>query len=146
MEFLELNRIRVNRLIASISYTLQKIERQILGLFDAAIIVYWGAIFDTQRHIFERGQSNGGDSLNITLERLMEMKNDALQPINKESLVDIRDIKIKQELPVTEKILEFIALTKNPYLYKYGDKVIRISFSETDVSFEERIKSYFEML
>ena len=76
----------------------------------------------------------------------MEMKNDAVQPINKESLVDIRNIKINQELPVTEKILEFITLTKNPYLYKYGDKVIRISFSETDVSFEERIKSYFEML
>ena len=76
----------------------------------------------------------------------MEMKNNAIRPINKGNLVDIRDVRVNQELPVTEKILEFIALAKNPYIYKYGDKVIRISFSETDVSFEERIKSYFEML
>ena len=74
------------------------------------------------------------------------MKDNAIQPINRESLVDIRDVKINQELPVTEKILEFITLIKNPYLYKYGDKVVRINYSQTDISFEERIKSYFEML
>jgi len=87
-----------------------------------------------------------GDILNITLERLQAMKNSTVEPINKESLVDIRDIKINQELPVTDRILQFIALTKNPYLYKYGDKVVRVSFAETEVTFEERMKGYFEML
>ena len=76
----------------------------------------------------------------------MVMKNNATQPINRENLVDIRDIKINQDMPVTEKILKFIALAQNPYLYKYGEKVIRVSFSETNISFEDRLKSYFEML
>ena len=84
--------------------------------------------------------------LSITLERLQAMKNSTNEPINKESLVDIRDVRINQELPVTDRILQFIALTKNPYLYKYGDKVVRVSFAETEVTFEERMKGYFEML
>jgi len=84
--------------------------------------------------------------LNITLEQLQAMKNSAYEPVDKDELVDIRDVKINQALPVTDKILQFIALTKNPYLYKYGDKVVRISFAETEVTFEERMKGYFEML
>jgi len=74
------------------------------------------------------------------------MKNCDTKPIDKEELVDLRDIKINQEQSVPEKIMEFITLIKNPYLYKYGDKVVRINFSETDVTFEDRMKGYFEML
>jgi len=84
--------------------------------------------------------------LNITLEQLQAMKNSIYEPIDKDDLVDIRDVKINQALPVEDRILQFIALTKNPYLYKYGDKVVRISFAETEVTFEERMKGYFEML
>ena len=84
--------------------------------------------------------------MNITLEQLQAMKNSIYEPIDKDDLVDIRDVKINQALPVTDRILQFIALTKNPYLYKYGDKVVRISFAETEVTFEERMKGYFEML
>ena len=85
--------------------------------------------------------------MNITLENLLEMKNSALsKPVNKENLVDIRDIKINQKLSVTDRIIEFITITQNPYIQKYGNTVVRISFIETDVSFEDRIKGYLEML
>jgi len=89
---------------------------------------------------------NGGGVLNITLENLQAMKESASEPVDKKSLVDIRDVKINQGLPVTERILQFITLTKNPYLYKHGDRVVKVSFAETDVTFEERMKGYFEML
>ena len=84
--------------------------------------------------------------MNITLEKLQAMKESASGPVDKKTLVDIRDVQINQGLPVADRILEFINLTKNPYLYKYGDRVVRISFAETDVTFEERMKGYFEML
>ena len=84
--------------------------------------------------------------MSITLATLQEMKESASEPVDKKSLVDIRDVKINQGLPVTERILQFITLTKNPYLYKHGDRVVKISFAETDVTFEERMKGYFEML
>jgi len=87
-----------------------------------------------------------GDILDITLERLQAMKSSINEPIDRDCLVDIRDIKINQDLPIADRILQFIALTKNPYLYKYGDKVVRVSFAETEVTFEERMKGYFEML
>lgn len=84
--------------------------------------------------------------MDITVETLQAMKNSAKGPINRDELVDIRDVKISQELSVADRILEFISLTKNPYLFKYGDKVVRVGFAETDVTFEERMKGYFEML
>ena len=84
--------------------------------------------------------------MNITLKQLMIMKDNATEPIDIENLVDIRDIKVNQELSVTDKILEFIALSKNPYIFRYGDKVVRVKFADTDITFEERMKGYFEML
>jgi len=74
------------------------------------------------------------------------MKERCQEPIDKSSLIDIRDIDVNQNLPEEEKIMEFIKLIGNPYLYKYGDKIIRINFSPTDVTFEDRVKGYFQML
>ena len=84
--------------------------------------------------------------MDITLEHLQAMKNSIYEPVDKNTLVDIRDVSVDQSLPVRERILQFIALIKNPYLYKCGDKVVRISFAESEVTFEERMKGYFEML
>jgi hypothetical protein len=74
------------------------------------------------------------------------MKERCHEPIDKSTLVDIRDININQNLLEEERIMEFIKLIKNPYLYKYGDKVIRINFSPTETTFEDRVKGYFQML
>lgn len=84
--------------------------------------------------------------MDISLQKLLHMKNVALNPVNKEHLVDIRDVKVNQQLPISERIREFISQVKNPYLYKYGDKVIMVSFTETETTFEDRMKGYFEML
>ena len=84
--------------------------------------------------------------MNITLDHLTALEKRCYEPLDKNDLVDIRDIEVNQNLPVTERILEFISLAKNPYLYKYGDKVVRIKFSSTDVTIEDRIKGYFQML
>jgi len=84
--------------------------------------------------------------LNITPNDLNAMKQNSTLNIKKEALVDIRNIQINEKLPVNEKILQYINQIKNPYLFLYGDSVVRVNFSETDVSFEERMKRYFEML
>jgi hypothetical protein len=61
-------------------------------------------------------------------------------------LIDIQDVDVNQNLPVEERIIEFIKQIKNPYLFKYGNTVIRVNFSKTNISFEDRVKNYFEML
>ena len=87
-----------------------------------------------------------GESLNITLSALERMKQGSTESVNKESLVDIRDVKINENLPLTERVIEFIHQIQNPYVFLYKDTVVRINFSNTKATFEDRMRGYFEML
>jgi len=57
------------------------------------------------------------------------------------SLKDIRDVKIDTGLPKKERILDFISQIGNPYCYRHGAYVVKISFADTDVTLEERMLS-----
>ena len=48
-----------------------------------------------------------------------------------EQLVDIRDVKIDRSLPSEERIKSFIEQIKNPYQFKVGNTVVRVSFANT---------------
>ena len=45
------------------------------------------------------------------------------------SLVDIRDVKIDKELPSEERIRSYVKQIKNPYQFKVGDVIVKVSFS-----------------
>ena len=59
-----------------------------------------------------------------------------------ENLADIRDIKIDTSLPVEERMKSYLRQIKNPYRYKCGDTVVRVSFVDTDATLEDRIRQY----
>lgn len=48
-----------------------------------------------------------------------------------EQLVDIRDVKIDRSLPSEERIKSFIEQIKNPYQFKVGSTVVKVSFANT---------------
>lgn len=48
-----------------------------------------------------------------------------------EQLVDLRGVKIDPNLPSEERIRSFVAQIKNPYHFKVGDTVVRVSFANT---------------
>ena len=48
-----------------------------------------------------------------------------------EELVDIRNVKIDRNLPSDERIRSFIEQIKNPYCFKVGDAVVKVSFADT---------------
>lgn len=50
---------------------------------------------------------------------------------NISQLVDIRDVKIDRSLPSDERIRSFIEQIKNPYCFKVGDTVVKVSFADT---------------
>ena len=50
---------------------------------------------------------------------------------NISQLVDIRDVKIDRSLPSEERIKSFIEQIKNPYQFKVGDTVVKVSFANT---------------
>ncbi len=73
----------------------------------------------------------------MTVERLEELKNTDIKTVDKDSLVDLRDIKINRKLPAEERIREFVARIENPYCFKVGEVAVKVAFSPDGGSFEE---------
>lgn len=48
-----------------------------------------------------------------------------------DSLVDIRDVKIDRSLPVEERMKSYVEQIKNPYLFKVGNTIVRVSYANT---------------
>ena len=48
------------------------------------------------------------------------------------SLVDIRDVQIDRTLPMEERVKSYVEQVKNPYMFKVGNTVVRVSYADTD--------------
>ena len=48
-----------------------------------------------------------------------------------DSLVDIRDVKIDRSLPVEERMKSYVEQIKNPYMFKVGKTIVRVSYANT---------------
>lgn len=78
----------------------------------------------------------------LTCEELRAMQEVDVRTVDRGSLQDIRDVEINAGLPKGERILDFIRQIGNPYCYRHGDYVVKISFTDTDTTLEERMLSY----
>ena len=65
-----------------------------------------------------------------------------IRAVDPAALVDIRDVKVNTALPKRERILDFIRQIGNPYCYRHGKYVVRVSFTDTDISLEDRLEAY----
>ncbi len=81
-----------------------------------------------------------------TLAELEQLSAVDITTVSPDDLVDIRDVKINHELPREERILDFIGQIKNPYCFKHGKVVIKVGFSESDATFEDKFESYLRSL
>lgn len=77
----------------------------------------------------------------INCELLKEMKNKNFEDLNSNELVDIKNIKIDTSKPKIEKLIDFIEKIKNPYLFKVGDIIVKIKFSNNNQSFQEKMEN-----
>lgn len=100
--------------------------------------------------IRKRGVSVFFDQNQITREvtamTLEEMRNVDPRTVNRDDLVDIHDVKIDPHLPKEEKIKSYIEQIKNPYCYKDGNTVVKITFADTDRTIEDCIHHYLSGL
>jgi len=64
----------------------------------------------------------------ITQERLAE-------------LVDIRDVVIDKSLPLEERVRSYVEQIKDPYCFKVGDVVVRVSYADKDKSLTDSFTS-----
>lgn len=63
-----------------------------------------------------------------------------------DSLVDIKDVHINPQLSQDERVREFVKQIKDPYCFRDGDVIVKISFADTQVTLEERLESFFSSL
>lgn len=81
----------------------------------------------------------------FTPKELEDLKQVDPLTVNLDDLIDINDVKIQTELPREERIADFIRQIKNPYLFKCGNVVVKIEFSDSVTTLTERMKQYMRM-
>ena len=91
----------------------------------------------------DKGELMGTDLSKVDLEALKQVD---VREIDLDSLVDIREIKLDQNLPRTQRIAEFIRQVKNPYCFRVGNVAVSVGFAEDGATFEEQMGYYLETL
>ncbi len=79
-------------------------------------------------------------------EKLERCKNILIKEINPDDVDNIEDIKISKKKCREERILDFIATTKNPYAFKVNGTLVKISFSNNNRSAKDCINKVIKSL
>lgn len=58
-----------------------------------------------------------------------------------ESLVDIRDVKIDSSMPIEDRMKSYVTQIKNPYMFKVGATVVRVSYANTQATINDNFAS-----
>ena len=73
---------------------------------------------------------------------LAQMKEVDIHTVDRESLMDIRDVKVDGKLPRQQRFDDFLRQIGNPYCYRCGKMVVKISFTDKEVTLEDRLEHY----
>jgi len=77
---------------------------------------------------------------------LSDMKYIDVRTVDPSTLVDINTVKVNTDLPVEERKKDFIRQIKNPYCFRCGKVVVKMSFADTTATLEDRLENYFKSL
>lgn len=56
-----------------------------------------------------------------------------------DSLVDIRDVKIDRSMSVEDRMKSYVEQIKNPYMFKVGNTVVRVSYANTQATINDNL-------
>ncbi|MCL2852266.1 MAG: hypothetical protein FWE20_04415 [Defluviitaleaceae bacterium] len=74
------------------------------------------------------------------------LKNVDITPADIGDLVDIKNVAVNRALSREERVLDFIRQIKNPYCYKCGKAIVKVSFADTGKTLEDVLDSYVSSL
>lgn len=74
------------------------------------------------------------------------MRDVDIRTVDPETLIDIRDVKVDSDQPLTERMVDFIKQIHNPYCFRCGDTIVKVSYADTTVTMEERMEGFFRAL
>ena len=79
------------------------------------------------------------DSINTSLG---DMQNIDIRTVNPATLRDIEDVTVDTSLPKAERMKRYIEQIGNPYCYRHGKYVVKVSFADSGKSLEDCLLSY----
>lgn len=82
----------------------------------------------------------------IQITDLEQMKSVDIRTVDQNSLVDIKDIHIDEKLPRNQRFSEFLRQIGNPYCYRCGKVMIKVSFAHTNATLEDRLEHYLKTI
>lgn len=77
---------------------------------------------------------------------LQQMRQVDIRTVDRDSLTDIKDIQIDRTLPRGQRFEDFLRQIGNPYCYRCGKAVVKVSFADTDATLEDRLEQYLRTL
>ena len=82
----------------------------------------------------------------FTPEKLRELATVDVRTVDINSLTDLRDIEIDTKAPVEKKLASFARQTKNPYVNRIGDYVVKVCYQEEGSTIDEKMEEYIRRL
>ena len=79
-------------------------------------------------------------------EKIDRCKNMKLSDVSLDDVDEISSIKIDRRKSSNERILDFLRKTKNPYIFKVNNTLVRISFSNNDRTADDCLTSVLKIL
>lgn len=76
----------------------------------------------------------------------MDDYNVDIKTVDRSTLKDINDVFIDATLSKEERIQSYVDQIGNPYCYLDKDVVVKISFSNTEATLEDRLRTYISSL
>ena len=77
----------------------------------------------------------------MTVMELDALKDVDVRTVEKEGLVDIREVEIDRSLSLEERKRAYLEAVGNPYAVRVGDMKVRVRFAEDGGSFEEAFEN-----
>lgn len=75
-----------------------------------------------------------------------QLKNVDVRTVDANTLVNIEDVVIHQELPKEERIRDFVEQIRNPYCYKCNGIVVKSVYNDEGGTLEDRLVNLFHAL
>ena len=69
-----------------------------------------------------------------------------ISEINSDDVIDIKDIKIDRRKSSDERLLDFLNVVENPYVFKIKGRVVKVNFSDIDKTAEDCLTSVLKSL
>lgn len=82
------------------------------------------------------------ETIPITKVDFRAMQSVDVRTVDPDTLQDIRDVNVNMDLPKEKRMLDFLRQIGNPYCYRHGKYVVKVSFAETDLTLEDRMLAY----